>query len=103
MSNGPEVIIASDFFTGSIGAARNSADTVQYIGCLVYGTASGKSVYCSARNANGNVAACTSNVAQLIEAVAAMNENSILDIGYGGGVCSHIYVQGSSFALPVSP
>jgi len=108
-SNQPNVAISlsgsGSFFYGSIGVARNGADNVQYIGCLVYATTSGKSVYCGARDASGTVAACSSNNAQYVEAVATMNENSILDVGFdqGAAVCTHVGVDNSSASLPVSP
>jgi hypothetical protein len=108
-SNQPNVYVglfgSSSYFYGAIGVARSSADGLQYIGCGIYGTTSGKTVYCSARDAAGNVGSCSSMSQTMLDAVSTMTENSILDVGFGqyDGVCSHISVIDESTYLPISP
>ena len=55
---------------GSMATARATADSIQYIGCEMYGYEAYSSVYCTARDEAGNVAACYAREAEEIKKVA---------------------------------
>src|SRR6478672_955740 len=70
---------ASKYAYGSLGSARNSVDTLQYIGCTVYaGTATPTRVSCFARNAAspGVYLSCSSAAPDIVRVAASLTEGS---------------------------
>ena len=87
---------------GQIGAARNTLDTVQYIGCTARQNVGGAlTVGCSARDALGDTLTCTSSNASLLPIIGAMTADA--RIGFGAdaaGVCTYIFTDNSSKYQP---
>ncbi|CAM3560131.1 hypothetical protein G4177_05900 [Corallococcus sp. ZKHCc1 1396] len=84
-------------FSGSLGSARNSADTQQLLIC--YTLTSGTTAVCQARDASGVSVSCTTTNAALLAQVRSLNSDSYLQATYDvSGNCTDIVVgTGSSF------
>jgi hypothetical protein len=101
-----EVKVTATSASGSIGSARNSADTKQYIQCSISGTSSSKTVSCAASDSAGNFFSCTgnSNADHLAAAVAAIGSNSkVIVYGTNGGACTQIISYNGSQHKPAVP
>ena len=91
---------------GSLGDARNSADTVQSIGCSVfYDTANQRNqVSCSATDAAGVSAQCASQDPNLVQIGAAISSNSFVQFRWDAtGACTTVFVMKSSSLTPPKP
>ena len=65
--------------SGSIYDTRMSADTVQYIGCMVYGTAGSKpAVWCDAMDAESERLSCESTEAGLVSLALGISGSSFI-------------------------
>lgn len=82
--------------TGSLGSARNSADSVQFIGCVVTTLETGSpSVLCSAKSASGTYGACTTTNAALVAAARSLTPDGNLRFYWNTstGKCTEIVVD----------
>lgn len=93
--------------SGAMGSARNSDDTVQYIGCTVSASLANTSidisraVTCSARNASNVTVACTSTEISIIETAYAIASDSYIRFEWGpGGQCTALSVRNYSYQPP---
>ena len=77
---------------GSLMAARNSDDTVQYIGCRAHQEIG----YCYARNEAGTPFMCSSSDPQMIVAMAAVNMTSHIIVDAQTGICKNLEVTNMS-------
>jgi hypothetical protein len=92
--------------SGAIGAARNSPDFSQVIGCFVHAQAgvAALSLTCEARDANGATMMCARGDAALITASQAINGDSYVSVDWdGNGVCTCLTVWNSSVHEPKLP
>jgi hypothetical protein len=81
--------------TGSLGLARNSANTVEYIGCS---SDSNGSVTCSARNAAGTTVQCVTSNSSMREMLHSLDGDSFVSFTWDtSGGCTRIYVDNYSF------
>jgi hypothetical protein len=86
---------------GAIGSARNSADTVQYLGCSVSATTVGTSIQCVARNAAGTQVQCNSSSPNLITAALSIQTDDYLRFDWDAtGTCTAITLHKYSFYEP---
>ncbi len=90
-----------------MGSARNSDDTVQYIGCTVSTVLNNTSIdiartlTCSARNVSNVTVACTSTDINLIEAVHSINSDSYIRFGWNAdGHCTSLTIGTYSQYMP---
>jgi len=90
--------------SGSMGSARNSTNSVEYIECDVQNyPASGGIVYCSAKNASGTTAACVSTDDVLVAAARGLSSDAWLLFQINSsGDCTLIEVDISSDNAPKS-
>ena len=90
---------------GPMGTARNSADSIQYMGCELTSTTTYTNAICSARDANGVTYVCWTQNEQLLKAVAAMTDGAHIVFTFAAAdpsQCTSISVKTSSrFAPPV--
>ncbi|HEY2512811.1 MAG TPA: hypothetical protein VGI39_18220 [Polyangiaceae bacterium] len=93
--------------TGQISAARNSPDKNQYIGCWINAYSSGRATeaYCRAHDAAATGSAgevlCISTAPQFIQAVSAVNSDSILEFDWDAtGRCTYLYTETASYVSP---
>jgi hypothetical protein len=87
---------------GAIGAAHNSADPIQFIGCATYTYASGfEFAYCSARDENGAFASCQSTDPRFLAVARGVNNASLVRFSWdASGNCTQMIVNNSSYYVP---
>ncbi|MBN9688491.1 MULTISPECIES: hypothetical protein [unclassified Corallococcus] len=87
-------------FSGSMGTARNSTDTLQILSCF-YSTSF---VSCFAQDDSGVSASCLSTDAELVATVRALGSDSYLQVNYdNAGTCTSIIVGAGSYFEPKQP
>ncbi len=94
---------AARFFSGALGAARNSADSTQYIACRTYGFSSGTTTtaYCFGRNSSGVSASCTTTNPVLVNLVMNFTADSHVAVYYdSAGMCTYVAVTTTSYNEP---
>lgn len=86
------------YATGSLGSVRNSADSLQTIGCGLQARAGQPvQITCLARDSLANQVTCSSTDPALIEVVRSISTTDQLGFGVGtGGVCVEISVYKGS-------
>jgi|HubBroStandDraft_1064217.scaffolds.fasta_scaffold559045_1 hypothetical protein len=96
---------SSRTMSGALGSIRNTSDTVQVFQCATYqGTGGSPWAYCSATDASGNNASCSTTSPNLVQQINALNGDSYVYVYWNtDGSCGQIaaYV-GSDFA-PKAP
>jgi hypothetical protein len=87
--------------SGSARVTRNTADNVQYIGCVRYAYDTGSnSALCYARNAAGTVRQCTTNDPNMLRSAELMNPmSSLYFVINTDGTCDRVIVTNTSFNL----
>jgi hypothetical protein len=98
----------SMYAAGSIGTARNSADTVQYIGCTVTlsraGSGNAPWAFCAARSTSGSYATCATEDATLVSQIQSIHPNSYIYFNFNNaGDCLSIGTSNFSYYEPVAP
>jgi hypothetical protein len=92
-----QVTIYATEASGSMGAARNSGDTLQKIGCSVWMESYGPLGMCSATNAAGTSRSCSIGEAWAVDAIQSITDDAHLRFGWdSAGYCTFIYVSVSS-------
>lgn len=95
--------------SGSLGLVRNTADTVQVIGCVVEGVrgtgagvAGTLSTHCYATDANGTSRNCISTDPELAAAALAVKSDSFVEFHWNGSVntCVRIIANNDSLFRP---
>jgi hypothetical protein len=91
------VTTTNRYAAGSLGSARNSADSMQYIGCETTATDASAYVSCVARNSAGTAAYCYSTSSNLVAAARAINGDAHLSFNWNDqGECTQIRATSSS-------
>jgi len=86
----------------SLGNARRSADTVQYMSCSIDAGVGGLVGNCYARNAALTQRSCTTNDATIIQAIGAIGSASWVLFSWDvNGLCTHISVRNGSYYSPM--
>jgi hypothetical protein len=93
---------------GSMGSARSSADSNQYIGCQVStnNVSSGAvTVQCFARNAAGTYLSCVTTDPNYVNAAQAIDGDSYIRFNTesSGSNCTYLLVLDSSYYAPKQP
>ena len=99
MKTSQQVVIvdANKFANGELGHVRNTADSVQYIGCTIKGTAGS----CTARNSAGLTRSCSTTEAKWLATIAAVNGDTYLYFRWDtDGKCNLIIVENNSTPAP---
>ncbi|MBU8900356.1 hypothetical protein DRW03_35070 [Corallococcus sp. H22C18031201] len=89
-------------FGGDMGAARNSADTIQYIHVTYFASTTGL-IFAdlAVRDASGASATCRTYDAGLIEVLHSLtSDSSIMVYHDGAGTCNSVLVNTSSYNMP---
>lgn len=84
---------------GSLGSARNSIDTVQYIVCSVVSssTPGGDLAFCTARRSDGAMATCTTTKANMLAGARAISSQAYINFGWDDeGECTYLQIRNSS-------
>jgi hypothetical protein len=87
---------------GSIGSARNSADSVQFIGCSLEADSSTDAmVACFASDANGIDALCITSSPRIVAAVQAITAQPFIDFTWDSdGNCTFVFLDTASYNSP---
>ena len=90
---------------GSLADARSSADSVQYIGCIVAATnPGGTTMYCSAKDSTGTYVNCTSSDPDLVDAARSVKGDSDIAFYWDSNAnCTLLWVQNYSVNSPKQP
>jgi hypothetical protein len=99
------------YASGALGAARNSSDTFQYIGCMtMFPDEPGEVLgMCWAADKLGKVGYCDTTDADKISAIRSIDESSFIEFSWSGspgsssGPCLEIAVQHFSYYAPKQP
>lgn len=95
-----DVVVSSGgrYAYGSLGSARNSADTKQKIGCTTWAFANGTAtVYCFATDAAGTTVNCSSSASALVNVVRGLNGDGYLYFNFdASNKCDEIDVDNRS-------
>lgn len=93
----PEVIVGTNYATGSMVGARYSSDTLQHITCESHNPA----VTCSARDKTGNYFICTRIDPRWVAAVRTITDSSLIYVTRepGSSTCSYMQVDNYSYQL----
>ena len=99
------VDVKAQFASGSFGTARNSADNVQYIQCVVamYPASSGQAPVgnCEATTAAGVHASCYTTDTELLHMMQTMSDNAWISFSWAAdGTCSWMRVVNGSTSEP---
>lgn len=87
---------------GNLRTVRNTADTVQYIGCSIYAYASGSySIVCTSRDATGQTRNCQTGDANMIKQAQSINPASYIyfSLKPDGVTCDRLIVVNESFNM----
>jgi hypothetical protein len=91
---------------GAMGGARNRPDSNQEIGCSLYwqGTGVGLQASCFAKDASGNVGYCSSTDPAMMQMLATINSDSLLEFSWDvQGRCFKVVVTNGSQYAPKLP
>ena len=90
---------------GSLGSARNSVDSVQFIGCSVYTYADGSETgWCGARDASYGFGSCTTFNPTLINQIRNLKGDSVLNLYWDASyTCTEVDVYNQSYYEPKQP
>jgi hypothetical protein len=97
---------------GILGATRNSANAIEYIGCGItafpaatYVGAPKTSATCLAQDANGVSVSCTTTDANLMNVIQGLKGDSYLAFVYNAptGLCTQITIYNDSWNPPKNP
>jgi hypothetical protein len=94
------VSVSTTAFSGSLGSARNSADTSQQIGCWSYSSGSG---YCYGKDSTGATASCSTSDAAMLTAIKSVKGDSYIRVNYSSGACTNVFVSNFSSFAPKAP
>jgi len=95
------VIVGASYFYGAFGTARNSADTVQYIGCWDYGN----SARCFARNSASTAKSCSTTDPNHLAVIRGLVDSTYIYVNFNTttGACTNVYSYNNSFWEPKQP
>ena len=87
------VVITPTVFYGGFGYVHNSANNVEHIGCLDFGS----SAMCVARDASYTVATCGTSNPQHLATIRALNDGAMAYFYYDAtGACTNVIGYNSS-------
>jgi hypothetical protein len=88
---------------GGVGAARNSGDTVQEIGCEVSSSGGVETLYCWGKTAAGVSRACLTRNTVMVSTAKTIGTDSYIRFQYSGGSCVFLTVSNGSLFEPKAP
>ena len=97
------VYVTSTHADGTMGDARNSADSVQDIGCYVETTGSGYTTYCGATNASGTYGGCSTTNTYMANVAMGLSPGVNVGFSWSGATCTLIGVSNFSYWRPMTP
>ncbi|KFA90647.1 hypothetical protein [Archangium violaceum] len=90
--------------SGSLADARNSPDSVQYIGCETYVYGGSPEVLCWAQASNGVFGSCYSSNPAIVAALQSIKGDSELGFNWNSSSeCTFVSVANHSYLAPKNP
>jgi hypothetical protein len=100
---GLAVGVGTTWAWGSMGTARASSDSNQYIGCATYASSTLHYATCYARDAAGTYGTCRTYEDRLIRVAETAGSDSVLEFFWTGSTCTSIRVTNDSRYSPRQP
>jgi hypothetical protein len=95
------VSVTSTEAAGSMGGARASSDSNEYIGCMLdMFNGSGSEAICVARDSNDNFVLCSSTNSGIMQAVSSITPISYIIFTISNGTCTNLTVYNYSYFVP---
>ena len=96
---------SSNIALGSLGSARNSADSTQYIGCTVGFSNGAESLSCYARTSTGLMGTCYSSNPTVVALGRSLTPASYLYFTWDEVTqeCTYLQVIKNSYVRPMAP
>jgi hypothetical protein len=94
------VSVSTTSFSGSLGTARNSADSNQQIGCWSYDSGSG---FCYGKDSAGTSKSGTTSNAAMLTSIRSIKGDSYIRVNFSGGACTSVFVSNYSNLAPKAP
>ncbi len=95
------VSVTSTAASGSLGSARRSSDSTQYIGCDASGSIGSRTMVCRAKNASGVTKTCVARTTDQRDLVHDLKGDSFLSFTVrSDGTCDSITVSNYSDWIP---
>jgi hypothetical protein len=100
---GLSVAVGSTYAYGSMGDARRSSDTSQYIGCTMSGSSTSRYATCYARDAVGHYGSCWTDDENMLRVVETIGPNSSFSFSWSSSGCRSISITNDSRYGLVAP
>jgi hypothetical protein len=101
------VTISGNNVAGSLGSARNSGNSNEYIGCAVYGSSTRAYAICYAQDAAGTTVSCYADpvlAPSIVTTVGTLNGDGFLSFSWdASGNCTKVNVSSRSYYEPKAP
>lgn len=97
------VAVGSTYAYGSMGDARRSGDSSQYIGCSTSGSSSTHYATCYGRDAEGHYGSCYTYDENLIRVAETVGSDSSLSFSWSSATCRSLSVTNDSRYSPRQP
>lgn len=94
------VRIVGNVASGSIGSARNSGDSTQWIECSIDASSSGSWGQCFAKTATGATLICGTSDPNMLAAIANLKSYGHVEFTSAGGACTRITTRVASYLPP---
>jgi len=92
------VVVRSSYFAGSLGSARNSSNSTEFIGCYLNSWGSG---VCSARNAGGVYKRCTTKNPSIVALIRNLPDSPRIYVQFNAaGECTYMGRDSNSYWEP---
>ena len=89
---------------GALSSARNSADTIQSLGCAVWSLPGTRYAQCYAEDASGTYVSCMTTDASMIATASTVTGDSTLDFDWDvNHNCTYLSVEQQSYVAPKNP
>lgn len=101
VGNTQVTVVSGTSGKGALTAVRNSADSVQYIGCSRYSYSSGStSAICYARDSSYNYISCSTSNPEHLQVIDSLNPAAYLYFTVNGSTCDSVITTLTSYNLP---
>ena len=90
--------------SGALGTARNSANQVEFIGCVLHGSRGNVFASCSVRDAAGTFMGCVARDPAFLEVLKSVTSDAVISFFWDAqGNCTEIAIETASNDAPKLP
>jgi hypothetical protein len=103
-TNSVYVDTANRFASASIGGARNTANTTEYVDFIYIASSGSEFLWAFMRDASNVAGSCTTSSPTFLNAAKSINSDSYVYIAWdASGSCTHMEVRTTSYHPPKAP